>query len=129
MKNKQKNVEKRASRRFAISLPVTYNITIPPFKKQLKIRTVAKDISERGIGFVVSNKPPLVMNLQIGFPAKDKSVKSTKSKFINVKARVTHSQPISKEHKDIFRTGVCFIELSKNDMVLLRKFLERYEKR
>jgi len=129
MKNKQNNVEKRASRRFAISLPITYNITIPPFKKQLKIRTIAKDISARGIGFVVSNKPPLVMNLQIGFPPKDKSVKSTKSKFINVKARITHSKPISKEHKDIFRTGVCFVELSKNDVVLLRKFLDRYKKR
>jgi len=129
MKNKQKNVEKRVSRRFAISLPVTYNITIPPFKKQLKIRAITKDISTRGIGFVGSNKPPLVMNLQIGFPPKDKSVKSTKSKFINVKARITHSEPISKEHKDIFRTGVCFVELSKNDVVLLRKFLGRYKKR
>jgi len=130
MKNKQKNVEKRASRRFAISLPVTYNITMPPFKEQLKIRTIAKDISARGIGFVGSNKPPLlVMNLQIGFPPKDKSVKSTKSKFINVKARIAHTQPISKEHKDIFRTGVCFVELSKNDVVLLREFLDRYKKR
>jgi len=130
MKNKQKNVEKRVSRRFAISLPVTYNITIPPFKKQLKIKAITKDISARGIGFVVSNKPPsLVMNLQIGFPPKNKSVKSTKSKFINVKARITHSEPISKEHKDIFRTGVCFVELSKNDVVLLRKFLDRYKKR
>ena len=130
MKNKQKNVEKRASRRFDISLPVTYNITIPPFKKQLKIRTIAKDISARGIGFVGSNKPPLLaMNLQIGFPPKDKSVKSTKPKFINVKARIAYSQPISKEHKDIFRTGVCFVELSKKDVVLLRKFLDRYKKR
>ncbi len=129
MKNKQKNVERRASRRFDISLPVTYNITIPPFKKQLKIRTIAKDISARGIGFVVSNKPPLVMNLQIGFPPKDKSVKSTKSKFINVKAHIVYSQPISKKHKDIFRTGVCFVELSENDVVLLRKFLDRYKKR
>lgn len=130
MKNKQKNVEKRVSRRFDISLPITYNITIPPFKKQLKIRTIAKDISARGIGFVGSNKPPLlVMNLQIGFPPKDKSVKSTKSKFINVKARIAYSQPISKEHKDIFRTGVCFVELSKKDVVLLRKFLDVYKKR
>lgn len=129
MKNKQKNVEKRASRRFAISLPVTYNITIPPFKKQLKIRAITKDISTRGIGFVGSNKPPLVMNFQIGFPPKDKSVKSTKAKFINVKARITYSKPISKEDKDIFRTGVCFVELSKKDVILLRKFLERYKKR
>ncbi len=129
MKNKQKNVEKRASRRFAMSLPVIYNITIPPFKKQLKIKTITKDISTRGIGFVGSNKPPLVMNLQIGFPPKDKSVKSAKSKFVNVKAQVAYSQPISKEHKDIFRTGVCFVELSKKDVILLRKFLNRYEKR
>jgi len=129
MKNKQKNVEKRASRRFAISLPVTYNITMPPFKKQLKIKAITKDISARGIGFVVSNKPPLVMNLQIGFPPKDKSVKSTKPKFINVKARIAYSQPISKEHKDIFHTGVCFVELSKKDVVLLREFLDRYKKR
>ncbi len=129
MKNKKKNIEKRTSRRFAISLPVTYNITIPPFKKRLKIRTITKDISARGIGFVGSNKPPLVMNLRIGFPPKDKSVKSIKPKFINVKARVTHSEPISKEHKDIFRTGVCFVELSKKDVVLLRKFLDRYKKR
>lgn len=129
MKSKQKNVERRASRRFDISLPVTYNITIPPFKKQLKIRTIAKDISARGIGFVVSNKPPLVMNLQIGFLPKDKSVKSTKPKFISVKARIAYSQPISKKHKDIFHTGVCFVELSKNDVVLLRKFLDRYKKR
>lgn len=129
MKNKQKNIEKRASHRFAISLPITYNITIPPFKRRLKIRAVTKDISTRGIGFVVSNKPPLVMNLQIGFPAKGKSGKSTKPKFINVKARIAHSKPISKKHKDIFRTGVCFVELSKKDVILLRKFLSQYKKR
>jgi len=130
MKNKEKKVERRASRRFAISLPVTYNITVPPFKKQLKIRTIAKDISTRGISFVGSNRPPsVVMNLQIGFPPKDKSVKSTEPKFIKVKARIAHSEPISEEHKDIFRTGVCFVELSKNDVVLLREFLHQYEKR
>jgi hypothetical protein len=130
MKNKQKNAERRSSRRFAISLPITYNITIPPFKKQVKIRTIAKDVNARGIGFVVSNKPASsVMNLQIGFSPKAKSVESTKSKFIKVKARIVYSQPISKEHKDIFRTGVCFVELGKNDVVLLRELLDRYKKR
>lgn len=129
MRNKKKDVERRASRRFSISLPVTYNVKIPPFEKQLKIKTIAKDISTRGIGFVSSNKPPLVMNLQIGFPPGDKSIKSTKSRFINVKAQVAYSRPISEEDKDIFRTGVCFVELSEKDVALLRKFLSRYKKR
>ena len=101
-------------------------------KDELKIRALTKDISARGLGFVASNKPKTSsMNLQIELPpkhAKDKYIKFTKRAgsppdFINAKVRIIYSKPISKLHKDIFRTGVCFLELAKNDAALLRDLL------
>lgn len=125
MKGKKKNIERRASPRFDISLPIIYNMTIPPFKHKLKIRALTKDISAGGIGFVGSNKiTSPIMNLQIGLPAKGRGAKSTKFRFISAKVRIVYSQPIAKGHKDILRTGACFVELSKNDMILLKKLLD-----
>lgn len=130
MKKNRKCVENRASHRVTVSLPVTYNITAHSFKEQLKIRAIAKDISARGIGFVSSHKPPtLVMNLQIELPEKDKSLKFSRAKFINAKIKIVYSQPISKQHQDILRTGACFVELTKNDAALLRELLEQTKKR
>lgn len=129
MKKNQKCVESRASHRFAVSLPVIYYISAPSFKEQLKIRAIAKDISARGIGFVGSHTPPsLVMNLQLELPAKDKSAKFRRAKFINAKVKIVYSQPISKQHQDILRTGACFVELTKNDAVLLKELLEGVKK-
>ena len=130
MKNRKKGMERRASARLDISLPITYNITIPPFKNKLKIRAVTKDISARGISFVASNKAvSSVMNLQIGLPVKDKSAKSTKSKVINAKAKVVYSQPIAKGHKDILLTGVYFLQVNKRHVSLLKELLHDLGKR
>jgi c-di-GMP-binding flagellar brake protein YcgR len=121
MKNKRRQVERRASARVDISLPITYNITIPPFRDKLKIKGVTKDVSARGISFVASNKAASsIMNLRIGLPIKDKGVKS---KFINAKVNIIYSQPIAKGHKDILLTGVCFVELAKKDLILLKRLL------
>lgn len=129
MKKKPMHVERRKDPRFAISLPVSYKITVPPFKKQLKIKGTTKDISAGGAGIVASHMPTApVMNLQIELPSIGKDAKTSKPNLITPKVRIGYSKPISKEHKDIYSTGVCFVEISKRDMVLLRKSLNQYKK-
>lgn len=132
MSSKKKKDERRVSRRVSTTLPIVYSISAPPLKDELKIRALTKDISARGLGFVASNKPKVPsMNLQIELPSKhpkDKYIRFTKRAsslpdFINAKVKIVYSRPISKLHKDIFRTGVCFIELAKNDAALLRDLL------
>lgn len=128
MKDKQKKLERRAFRRTAVSLPVIYDITIPPFKQKLKIRARTKDISEAGIGFVASNKPDsLVANLQIELPPKGKSSKSVKqpTKFINIKAKIVYSKPITEEYEDILASGAYFVKISKKDAILLKKLIAK----
>ena len=69
--------ERRKVPRAAVSLPVAYNISIPPFKDKLKIRARTKNISKKGISFITSNEPnSLVMALQIELPPKDKGRKT-----------------------------------------------------
>ena len=131
-KQGKRNRERRVSPRFTISLPVTYNITVPPFKEKLKIRAQSKDISKCGIAFVASHTPSdIVMNLQIEVPPKDKGAsdknKTRKSpRVIRAKVRVIHSLPVIKRPKDIFRTGAGFLKLSKSGLTLLKELLARY---
>jgi len=130
MKKRQKRFERRVSHRVAISFPVSYDIKIPPFKKRLKITGVVKDINAKGLSFVASHKPaPLVLNLHLELPTKEKSLKTTKTKSIDLKVKVAYAQEISNDHQDIMRTGACFVNLSKNDAVLLEKFLDQYTKK
>ncbi len=132
MSSKKKERERRVSRRVCITLPIIYSASSPSIKDELRIRALTKDISARGLGFVASNKPRYPsMNLQIELPPKhqkDKYIRFTSRAgsppdFINAKVKIVYSKPISKLHKDIFRTGVCFIELAKNDAALLRNLL------
>ena len=132
MEDKQKFVERRAFPRVTISLPVIYDITIPPFKQKLKIKARAKDISEAGIGFVAGNKPDsLLTKLQIELPPKDKNTTSTKHvpKFITIKAKILYSQPIKDNGEDIFSSGACFVKISKKDAILLKKLIAQYNKK
>ncbi|MFC1698580.1 PilZ domain-containing protein [Candidatus Omnitrophota bacterium] len=128
MKRKKKYTENRGTRRFAVSLPVTYHTTIPPVKEQLKIRAQTKDISAEGLGFVGSHKPdPLVIDLQLELPRKSKRGKPTKPKTINAKVKIVYSRPVAKGHQDILSTGACFIDLRKKDARLLQKLLAGYK--
>ena len=132
MKVKEKFIEKRALPRTAVSLPVVYNITMPPFKQKLKIRARTKDISEAGIGFVASNKAnTLITKVQIELPPKSKSSKLRKraAKFITLNAKIVYSKPIAGDCEDILATGACFIKIGKKEAILLKKLIAQYNKR
>ena len=123
MENDKEFIEKRAFRRSAVSLPVVYYVSVPPFKKKLKIRARSKDLSEGGIGFVASNNPSsFVTTLQIELPAKAKTGASRKSqpRIISVKARIIFSRSVN---EDVFASGACFVKISKRNMALLKKVL------
>ena len=119
MEREKKSAERRVSPRFAVSLPITYDTTIPPFKQPLKIRAVTSDMGKGDLSFIASHAPSSrIKNLQIELP----------SKMIKAKARIVYSQPISEDQQDIFRTGVRFMETSKSDQGLLKQFLRRYSR-
>jgi len=133
----KRRTERRKSPRKEISLPLTYLITQEPFKKAARIRAVTKDMSKSGLAFISSNVPDtLTIGLNIQLPVKkrtkDTAKKGTKNKskkIIKTKARIVWSRPLSKRDKNIFTTGVCFLELNKADYTLLTNELEKIEKK
>jgi len=125
----KRRTERRKFPRKEISLPLNYLITQEPFKKAARIRAITKNISKDGLAFISSNVPDtLTIGLNIQIPLK-KGAKKKSKRTIKTKARIIWSRPLSKRDKNIFTTGVCFLELNKADYALLTKELEKSEKK
>ncbi len=121
----KRRTERRKFPRKKISLPLTYLLTEEPFKKSVQIRAMTKNISQGGLAFISGNQPnTLTVGLNIQLSSKKKSKKGIKTK-----ARIVWSKPVSTKDKNIFATGVCFLQLSKKDYSLLNKELAKMSKK
>ena len=121
----ERRIERRKFPRKKISLPLTYLLTEEPFKKSVRIRARTKDISQGGLAFISGNQPnTLTVGLNIQLSPKKKSKKAIKTK-----ARIVWSKPVSNRDKNIFTTGVCFLQLTKREYSLLTRELANLGKK